>query len=51
MSLPLMTIGQKMGGRDHTTVIYARDKVAELINTNPRVATQVDDLKNMLLKK
>ncbi len=51
MSLPLITIGQKMGGRDHTTVIYARDKVAELIKTNSKIAVQVNDLKNMILKK
>lgn len=51
MSLPLVTIGQKMGGRDHTTVIYARDKVAELIKTNPNTARVVNDLKNMILRK
>ena len=51
LSIPLMTIGQAMGGRDHTTVIHARDKVAELIKTNDRVATEVNDLKNLILKK
>ena len=51
MNVPLMTIGQAMGGRDHTTVMHARDKIAELIQTNPRVATEVNDLKNLILKK
>ncbi len=51
LSVPLMTIGQAMGGRDHTTVIHARDKVAELIKTNSRIATEVNDLKNLILKK
>ena len=51
LSIPLMTIGQAMGGRDHTTVIHARDKVSELIKTNSRVATEVSDLKNLILKK
>lgn len=51
MSLPLVTIGQKMGGRDHTTVIYARDKIADLIKTNNKIAVEVNDLKNMILKK
>ena len=51
LSIPLMTIGQAMGGRDHTTVIHARDKVSELIKTNSRVATEVNDLKNLILKK
>ena len=51
MNVPLMTIGQAMGGRDHTTVMHARDKITELIQTNPRVATEVNDLKNLILKK
>ena len=51
MSIPLVTIGQAMGGRDHTTVIHARNKITELIKTNPRIATEVNDLKNLILKK
>ena len=51
MSIPLMTIGQAMGGRDHTTVMHARDKIAELILINNRLATEVNDLKNLILKK
>jgi len=51
MSLPLVTIGQEMGGRDHTTVIYARDKVSELIKTNTKIAVEVNDIKNMILKQ
>ena len=51
MNIPLVSVGQAMGGRDHTTVIYARDKIAELIKTNPRIATEVNDLKNLVLKK
>lgn len=51
LSLPLVTIGQKMGGRDHATVIYARDKVAEQIKTDRKLAVEINDLRNMLLKK
>ena len=51
MTLPLVSIGQAVGGRDHTTVIHARDKVARLISENTRFATEVNDLKNMILKK
>ncbi len=51
MSIPLVTIGQAVGGRDHTTVMHARDKIADLIQTDPRVATEVNDLKNLILKK
>ena len=51
MNIPLVSIGQALGGRDHTTVIYARNKIAELVKTNPKVAMQVNDLKNLILKK
>jgi len=51
MTLPLVSVGQAIGGRDHTTVIHARDKVAKLVAENGRFATEVNDLKNMILKK
>lgn len=51
MSIPLVTVGQAVGGRDHTTVIHARNKISELIKTNPQIATEVNDLKNLILKK
>ena len=51
MTLPLSAIGQKIGGRDHATVIYTRDKVSELIKTDKKLATEINDIRNMLLKK
>lgn len=51
MSLPLVTIGQKMGGRDHATVIYARDKITEQMKTDSKLYAEVSDLKKMLLKQ
>ena len=51
MSIPLVTIGQSLGGRNYATVIHSRDKVAELINISDRVATEVNDIKNLILKK
>ncbi len=51
MNLPLVTIGQKMGGRDHATVIYTRDKVSEQLKTNHKLSVEINDIKNMLLKK
>jgi chromosomal replication initiator protein len=51
LSIPLVTIGQSLGGRDYTTIIHARDKIAELIKENQRVQTEVKDLKNLILKK
>ncbi|HAE85184.1 MAG TPA: chromosomal replication initiator protein DnaA [Anaerolineaceae bacterium] len=39
VSLP--KIGEELGGRDHTTVIYACDKVANLIERDERLRRQV----------
>ena len=51
LSLPLVKIGQIFGGRDHTTVIHARDKIAEELKSNPRIRIIVTDIKNMLLNR
>ena len=51
LSIPLVTVGQALGGRDYTTIIHARDKIAELIKENSRIQTEVKDLKNLILKK
>ena len=51
MTLPLVTIGKVMGNRDHATVIYARDKIGDLMKTDSKLHTEVGDLKKMLLKQ
>ena len=51
LSLPLVTIGKEMGGRDHATVIYSRDKVAELMRVNDSYAKDVNDVKSAILKQ
>jgi chromosomal replication initiator protein len=45
-SLP--QIGQALGGRDHTTVMYACDKVAGLIENDARMRSQVSQIKEQL---
>ncbi|MCD8041219.1 MAG: chromosomal replication initiator protein DnaA [Clostridia bacterium] len=51
LSLPLVSIGKELGGRDHTTVLYSRDKVEEMCRINDKIAKNVDDIKNIILKK
>ena len=51
MNIPLVSIGEAMGGRDHTTVIHSREKVANLLKINDRVAKEVNDIKNIILKQ
>lgn len=45
-SLP--QIGQTLGGRDHTTVMYACDKVAGLIERDDRIRSRVMQIKEQL---
>ncbi len=51
LSLPLISIGKELGGRDHTTILYSRDKVDEMCRVNDKIAKDVDDIKNIILKK
>ena len=46
ISLP--KIGQELGGRDHTTVMYACDKVADMIESDDKVRRQVLQIKEQL---
>ena len=46
--LSLPRIGDELGGRDHTTVMYACEKVAELIETDDRIRRQILQLKGQL---
>ncbi|MCO6527550.1 chromosomal replication initiator protein DnaA [Lactobacillus bombicola] len=45
-SLP--KIGQEFGGKDHTTVMHAYEKISQEIKTNSDIKTAVFDLKQML---
>jgi chromosomal replication initiator protein len=46
--LSLPKIGEEFGGRDHTTVMHAQDKVSSSIAANPNIANQVEAIKKLL---
>ena len=48
MDVPLMAIGNAFGGRDHTTVIHARDKISQNIKTDKSLKTNIDDIIAMI---
>ena len=50
MTLPQVTVGNFFG-RDHATVIYARDKIDKQIKTDSKLSVEVNDIKKMLLKQ
>lgn len=42
------SIGEKLGGRDHTTVIHSYEKIKEDIKTNPLLSQEITQLRTML---
>ncbi|MDO9348831.1 MAG: helix-turn-helix domain-containing protein, partial [Anaerolineales bacterium] len=47
-NLSLPQIGQALGGRDHTTVMYACDKVADLLERDDQLRRQVVQIRQKL---
>ncbi len=50
LALPLVTVGQILR-RDHTTVGYSRDKIAELMRVNDKIHKEVEDVRSAILKQ
>ncbi len=48
LSISFPSIGEKMGGRDHTTVIHSCEKVKEDIKTNPVLMEEITQIRAML---
>lgn len=42
------TIGEKLGGRDHTTVIHSCEKIKVDIKNNPQLVEEIERIRNML---
>jgi chromosomal replication initiator protein len=45
---PLQEIGRLLGGRDHTTIIHGRDKIAADLKTNESTANTIEILKKKI---
>ncbi len=41
------TIGEKLGGRDHTTVMHSCEKVREDLEDNPQLVSDLDSIRSM----
>ena len=50
LNIPLTAIGAMFGGRDHTTIMHARDKISNQVKINPHIRTLVNDIRSQLLK-
>lgn len=51
LGLPLKKVGEAFGGKDHSTVIHARDKIADMVKTDSKIRAQVKDLRDKILKR
>ncbi|HOD04710.1 MAG TPA: chromosomal replication initiator protein DnaA [Anaerolineaceae bacterium] len=49
INVSLPQIGEALGGRDHTTVMYACEKVADLIESDDRLRRQVVQIREQLV--
>ncbi len=49
LDMPLLSIGQ-LFGKDHSTVIHARDKISKMMEENQRIKIAVSDIKAMATK-
>lgn len=48
-SLP--DIGRRFGGFDHSTILYARDKIAALLDTDSKLRVEIEALKRLIQKE
>ena len=51
LSLPMISVGQFFGGKEHTTVLHARDRVVAAMANDEKTRTAVGDIKAMILRK
>lgn len=48
LNLPLVNIGGLLGGRDHTTIMHARNKIAALVKDDSRTKRIIEDLTKII---
>lgn len=41
-------IGERLGGRDHTTVIHSYEKIKSIVKDNPQLSREIEDIRAML---
>ena len=42
-------IGDKLGGRDHTTVIHSYEKIKKELEKDPHLAKEIDDIRSIIV--
>lgn len=48
LNMPMATIGKEIFNRDHTSIMHARNKILDSLNSNDKIRREVNDLKSMI---
>ena len=48
LNLPLVAIGQIFGGRDHTTIMYSYDSIAEKLKDDREMQEEIESIKTLI---
>jgi len=48
LEIPLVSIGKMFGGRDHHTIINARDKITDQLKTSHKIQGYISEIKKLL---
>jgi len=51
LGIPLINIGEMLGGRNHATIIYSHSKIATDMKTNKKLKTAIADITQNVLDK
>ncbi len=46
LNLPLKEVGHILGGRDHTSIMHARDKIQSDLSTSPQIRSLINQIKS-----
>ncbi len=47
-SIPLNTVGELLGGRDHSTIIHGCDKISKELSTNEQLQSTIEVLRKKI---
>lgn len=48
LQMPLQQVGQILGGRDHTTIMHAEEKIEKLFSTNQQIRHQIIEIRKTI---
>jgi chromosomal replication initiator protein len=51
LEIPLISIGKIFGGRDHTTIMHSRDKIADQLKSSYKIQSFIGEIKKILSSK